>query len=37
MLEKENYLCMFPDSKIAKQFQMSKTKASYLICRELAP
>ena len=28
---------MFPDSKIAKQFQMSKTKASYLICRELAP
>ena len=27
---------MFPDSKIAKQFQMGKSKASYLICHGLA-
>ena len=28
---------MFPDSEIAKQCQMGKTKASYLICHRLAP
>ena len=44
-----NYLCrscvgkvqlftsVFPDSSIAQKFQLGKTKASYVICYELAP
>ena len=33
----ELFLSMFPESKITKQFQMGKTKASYLIHHGLAP
>ena len=33
----ELFSCMFPDSEIAQQFKMGKTKINYVICYGLAP